>query len=50
MMDDDVLYIVLILDRSVIIHTFRSSNDFVLDLVLSKSASVADDTVVQNTF
>jgi hypothetical protein len=31
------------LDRSVVIKTFQSGNDFVLDLVPSKFASLVDD-------
>jgi hypothetical protein len=44
LIDDGVLQVVHKLDRSVVINTFQSSNDFVLDLVLSESASLADDT------
>jgi hypothetical protein len=44
LINDGVLQVVRKLDRSVVINTFQSSYDFVLDLVLSKSASLADDT------
>jgi hypothetical protein len=44
MIDVGVLQVVHNLDRSVVINTFQSGNDFVLDLVLSKSASLADNT------
>jgi hypothetical protein len=42
--DDGVFQFVRKLDRCVVIHTFQSGNKFVLDLVLSESASIADDT------
>jgi hypothetical protein len=44
LIDDGALEIVRKLDRSVVIHTFQSGYDFVLDFVLSESASLADDT------
>jgi hypothetical protein len=44
LIDDGVLQVVRNLDRSVVIYTFQSGNDFVLDLVPSESASLADDT------
>jgi hypothetical protein len=43
LIDDGVLQVVRKLDRSVVINTFQSGNDFVLDLVPSESASLADD-------
>jgi hypothetical protein len=42
--DDGDLQVVHKLDRCIVINTFQSGNDFVLDLVPSESASVADDT------
>jgi hypothetical protein len=44
LIDDGVLSVVRKLDRSVVINTFQSGNDFVLDLVPSESGSLADDT------
>jgi hypothetical protein len=44
LIDDGVFQIIRKLDRSVVINTFQSGNDFVLDLVPSESASLADDT------
>jgi hypothetical protein len=44
LIDDGVLQVVRKSDRSVVINTFQSDNDFVLDLVPSESASLADDT------
>jgi hypothetical protein len=44
LIDDGVLQVVRKLDRSVVINTFQSGNDFVLDLVPSESASLANDT------
>jgi hypothetical protein len=44
LIDDGVLQVVRKLDRSVVINTFQSGNDFVLDLVSSESASLADNT------
>jgi hypothetical protein len=44
LMNDGVLQVVHQIDRSLGINTFQSSNDFVLDLVRSESASLADDT------
>jgi hypothetical protein len=44
LIDDSVLQVVRKLDRSVVINTFLSGNDYVLDLVPSESASLADDT------
>jgi hypothetical protein len=41
---DGVLQIVRKLDRSVVINTVQSGNDFVLDLVPSESVSLADNT------
>jgi hypothetical protein len=43
LIDDGVLQVVRKFDRSVVINTFQSANDFVLDLVPSESASLADD-------
>jgi hypothetical protein len=43
LINDGVLQAVRKLDRSVVINTFQSGNDFVLDLVLSESALLADD-------
>jgi hypothetical protein len=42
MIDDGLLQVVRKLDRSVVINTFQSSNKFVLDLVPSESASLAN--------
>jgi hypothetical protein len=39
-----VLQVVRQLHRSVVINTFQSRNDFVLDLVPSESASFANDS------
>jgi hypothetical protein len=44
LIDDGVLQVVRKLDRSVVINTFQSGNDFVLDLVLSESGYLTDDT------
>jgi hypothetical protein len=44
LIDDGILQVVRKLDRSVVIHTFQSGNNFVLTLVPSESASLADDT------
>jgi hypothetical protein len=44
LIDDGVLQVVHKLDRTIVINTVQSGNDFVLDLVLTKSASLADDT------
>jgi hypothetical protein len=44
LIDDGVLQGVHNFDRSVVINTLQSSNDFVLDLVPIKSTSLADDT------
>jgi hypothetical protein len=44
LIDDGVLQVIRKLDRSVVINTFQSGNDFVLDLVTTESASLADDT------
>jgi hypothetical protein len=41
--DDGVLQVILKIDRSVLINTLQSGKDFMLDLVLSESASLADD-------
>jgi hypothetical protein len=43
LIDDGVLQVVRKLDRSVVINTFQSGYDFVLDLVRSESGSLADD-------
>jgi hypothetical protein len=43
LIDHGVLRVVRKLDRSVVINTFQSGNDFVLDLVPSESASLADN-------
>jgi hypothetical protein len=42
--DDGGLQVVRKFDRSVVINRFQSSNDFVLDIVPTKSASLVDDT------
>jgi hypothetical protein len=42
--DDGVLQWVRQLDRSVVINTFQSGDDFVLDLELIESGSLTDDT------
>jgi hypothetical protein len=44
LIDDGVLQVVRKLNRSVVINTFQSGNDFVLDLVPNESASLADET------
>jgi hypothetical protein len=44
LIDNGVLQGVRKLDRSGVINTFQSGNDFVLDLVLSETASLTDDT------
>jgi hypothetical protein len=44
LIDDGDLQVVQKLDRSVVINSFQSGNDFVLDLVPSESASLANDT------
>jgi hypothetical protein len=44
LIDDGVFQVVRNVDRSVIINTFQSGNDVVLELILSESASLADDT------
>jgi hypothetical protein len=44
LIDDGGLQIIRKIDRSVVINTFQSGNDFVLDLVPSESASLAEDT------
>jgi transposase InsO family protein len=44
LIEDGVLQVVRKLDRSVVINTFQSGNNFVVDLVASKSASLANDT------
>jgi hypothetical protein len=44
LIDDGILQVVRKLDRCVVIHTFQSGHDFVLDLVPSESASLANDT------
>jgi hypothetical protein len=44
LIDGGVLQVVRKLDRSVVINTFQSGNNCVLDLVPSKSASLADNT------
>jgi hypothetical protein len=44
LIDDGVLQVIRKLDRSVVINAFQSGNDFVLDLVPTESASLADDT------
>jgi hypothetical protein len=43
LIDDGVLQVVPKIDRSVVINTFQSINDFALDLVQSESASPAND-------
>jgi hypothetical protein len=43
LIDDGVLQVVRKLDRSVVINTFQSGNDFVLDLLPSESASPASE-------
>jgi transposase InsO family protein len=44
LIDDGVLQVVSMLDRSVVINTFQSDYNFVLDLGPNESASLADDT------
>jgi hypothetical protein len=44
LIDDGVLQVVRKLDRSVVINTFQSGNEFVLDHVPSETSSLADDT------
>jgi hypothetical protein len=44
LIDDRFLQVVGEIDRSVVINSLQSGNDFVLDLLLSESASLADDT------
>jgi hypothetical protein len=44
LIDDGVLQVFRKLDRSVVINTFQSGNDFGLDLAPSESGSLADDT------
>jgi hypothetical protein len=44
LINDGVLQVVCKFDRSVVKNSFQSGNDFVHDLVLSESASLADDT------
>jgi hypothetical protein len=44
LIDEGVLQVVQNLAKSVVINIFQSGNDFVLDLVWSKSASLANDT------
>jgi hypothetical protein len=44
LVDDCILQFVCKNDRSLVINTFQSGNDFVLDLVLSESASGARKT------
>jgi hypothetical protein len=43
LINDGVLQVVRKLDTSVVINTLQCSNDFVLDLGPSESASLADD-------
>jgi hypothetical protein len=43
LIDDGVLQVVRKLDRSVVINTFQSCNNCVLDLVTTESPSLADD-------
>jgi hypothetical protein len=43
LIDDGILKVIHKLDRSVVIKTFQSDNDFVFDLLPSESASLADD-------
>jgi hypothetical protein len=42
--DDGVLQIIYKIDRYVVINTFQLCNAFVLDLVKSKSTSIANNT------
>jgi hypothetical protein len=42
-MDDGILQVDRIFDRCEVIHTFQSGYNFVLDLIPSESASLADD-------
>jgi hypothetical protein len=44
LIDDGILQVVCQLDRSVVIDIFHSSNEFMLDLLPTESASLADDT------
>jgi hypothetical protein len=44
LIDDGVLQVICKLDRSVVIDTFQSGNDFVFDFVPSESALLANDT------
>jgi hypothetical protein len=44
LINNSVQQVVQILARSVIINTFQSGKGFVLNLVLSECASLADDT------
>jgi hypothetical protein len=44
LIDDSFFQVVHKVDRSVIINIFRTSNDFVLNLVCNESVSLADDT------
>jgi hypothetical protein len=41
LIDNGVIQVVRKFDRAVVLHTFQSDNDFVLDLVPSESASLA---------
>jgi hypothetical protein len=43
MIDDGVLQVDRKFDRSVVINTFQSGKDFILDLVPSESVSLAND-------
>jgi hypothetical protein len=44
LIDEDLLQVVRKSDRSVVINTFQSGNDFVLDLIPSESAAPASDS------
>jgi hypothetical protein len=44
LIDDGVLQVNRMFDRSVVITIFQSGNNVVLDLIPSESASIADDT------
>jgi hypothetical protein len=44
LINDGLLKVVRKFDRSVVINTYQSSNDFVLNLIRSESALLAEDT------
>jgi hypothetical protein len=43
LINDGILQVIRKIDRPVVINTFQSGNDFVLDLVPNESASLADE-------